>query len=180
MRKVLVFASILFLFSCGDSLETTQSERSFYDAYFNEQIDSLLIMNMGLVRHTTEGELVDQIRYDSMTKPMWQKELHGFLNAPSVLTNDTQNFIISVDKTGKYEVTRYTAKDTLQSLQQWEQTRINGQIELITWQRRSRSLLMDRDVEMTYQPQKGYRMVMKENAAWAAPKQWEIFAEFTK
>jgi hypothetical protein len=39
---------------------------------------------------------------------------------------------------------------------------------------------MDRWVEMAYQPLKGYRIRMKEDAAWSAPRDYEIFAEFIK
>jgi hypothetical protein len=36
---------------------------------------------------------------------------------------------------------------------------------------------MDRDVQMSYQPLKGYRIQINENALWNSPKQIEIFAE---
>jgi len=36
---------------------------------------------------------------------------------------------------------------------------------------------MDRDVEMSYQPKKGYRIQINENSMWKSPRIFEIFAE---
>jgi hypothetical protein len=36
---------------------------------------------------------------------------------------------------------------------------------------------MDRDLRVSFQPRKGYGVRVSENAVWASPRAYEIFAE---
>lgn len=167
------------LLSCSDSQEGKTITKSVYTRYFERQIDTLLIQQMGVLKHTSEGEEVEQVQLDSMTVDRWRQELRGFLNAVYVDTGDTANYFYAVDESGKFQIRRLIAKDSMAPLQRWEEMRVNGAIELITWETQKQSVLIDRRIKMTYQPLKGYGIRMREDAAWARPRSYEIFAEFT-
>lgn len=167
------------LLSCSDSQEEKTITKSVYTRYFERQIDTLLMQHMGVLKHTSEGEEVEQVQLDSMTVDRWRQELRGFLNAVYVDTGDTANYFYAVDESGKFQIRRLIAKDSMAPLQRWEEMRVNGAIQLITWETQKQSVLIDRRIEMTYQPLKGYGIRMREDAAWARPRSYEIFAEFT-
>lgn len=167
------------LLSCSDSQEGKTITKSVYTRYFERQIDTLLMQQMGVLKHTSEGEEVEQVQLDSMTVDRWRQELRGFLNAVYVDTGDTANYFYAVDESGKFQIRRLIAKDSMAPLQRWEEMRVNGAIELITWETQKQSVLIDRRIKMTYQPLKGYGIRMREDAAWARPRSYEIFAEFT-
>ena len=164
--------------ACGD-LETEVTERSYYGEYFSEEIKQLVETKKGILKHTTTEEKVEQWSCDTMDREIWESELRGFLNAPEIITNDTANYIISNDSSGVFQVIRYTAKDTMAPLLKWEITMVNNELEMINWETQSRSILLDRNVEMNYQPQKGYRIQIIEDPMWGDPKMTEVFAEFT-
>lgn len=153
-------------------------ERSYYGDYFSQEIQQLTATNKRILKHTTTEEKVEQWSCDTMSREMWESELRGFLNAPEVTTNDTANYIISNDSSGIFQVIRYTAKDTLASLLKWEITMVNNELEMINWETQTRSVLLDRNVELNYQPQKGYRIQIIEDPMWGDPKMTEVFAEF--
>ncbi len=176
MRKLLYVFAIGFMVACKPS--NPKAEKSFYTQYFESQIDLLTAKKYGLIRHTSEGEDVQQERLDTMNSQLWERELRGFLNAENPQIADTAHYQFAVDTSGRFEIRRLSAKDSTSSLQFWEETRVDGQIQLITWQIQKKSVLIDRNFEMTYQPMKGYRIKMKEDAAWAAAREYEIFAEF--
>ena len=182
MRYNIFLFLAIFMAACNPMADENAQSVSYYQTYFQKQIDTLLMDGYGVLRHTTEmeSEEVDQVQLDSMSKELWEQELRGFIYAGYVDELDTANYYFASDKSGKFEIRRFTAKDTLAHLQQWEETKVNGTIQLITWQTQKRSVLMDRWVEMAYQPLKGYRIRMKEDAAWSAPRDYEIFAEFIK
>ena len=180
MRNLYIFLGLGFLLSCSNSQEEKNTGKSVYSRYFDAQIDTLLLQDMGVLKHTTEGEEVEQVQLDSMTDERWRQELRGFVNAVYVDTGDTANYFYAVDESGKFQIRRLIAKDTLAPLQRWEEMRVNGAIQLITWETQKRSVLIDRRIEMTYQPLKGYRIRMQEDAAWARPRSYEVFAEFNK
>ena len=180
MRNLYLFLGLGFLLSCSNSQEEKNTAKSVYCRYFDSQIDTLLLQDMGVLKHTTEGEEVEQVQLDSMTDERWRQELRGFLNAVYVDTGDTANYFYALDQSGKFQIRRLIAKDTLAPLQRWEEMRVNGAIQIIMWETQKRSVLIDRRVEMTYQPLKGYRIRMREDAAWARPRSYEIFAEFTE
>jgi hypothetical protein len=48
---------------------------------------------------------------------------------------------------------------------------------LMQWTIKQRSWYMDRDVRISFQPRQGYGVSVKENAVWASPNSYEIFAE---
>ncbi len=50
-------------------------------------------------------------------------------------------------------------------------------IQLIQWTIKQRSWYMDRDVRISFQPRQGYGVSVSENAIWASPNSYEIFAE---
>ena len=178
MRKLLYVLGFGLIAACSPS--NPESEKSFYAQYFESQIDSLLSENYGLLRHTSEGEEVEQERLDTMHVDLWERELRGFLNAENPNISDTANYQYAVDTAGRFEIRRLSAKDSTADLQFWEETRVDGAIQLITWRVQKKSVLIDRYFEMTYQPMKGYRIKMKEDAAWASAREYEIFAEFVE
>jgi len=180
MRKYFITGVVILATACSISPEENNSYQSYYQNYFHDQIDLLMAEEYGVIRHTSEGEEVKQERLDSMDIQRWTQELRGFINAVNIDSTDTAHYQYSLDKTGSFEIRRFTAKDTLAPLQRWEEMKVNGVIQLITWETQKLSVLMDRRVEMTYQPLKGYRVRMKEDAAWSAPRDYEIFAEFIK
>lgn len=120
------------LLSCSDSQEGKTITKSVYTRYFERQIDTLLMQQMGVLKHTSEGEEVEQVQLDSMTVDRWRQELRGFLNAVYVDTGDTANYFYAVDESGKFQIRRLIAKDSMAPLQRWEEMRVNGAIELIT------------------------------------------------
>lgn len=178
MRKFFLIGLVISATACSISPEESNTPVSYYQKYFNDQIDSLMSGNYRVIRHTSEGEEVKQERLDSMDVERWSQELRGFINASYIDSNDTTHYQYALDRSGRFEIRRFTAKDTMAPLQRWEETKVDGVIQLITWETQKRSVLMDRRVEMTYQPLKGYRVRMKEDAAWSAPRDYEIFAEF--
>jgi hypothetical protein len=52
-----------------------------------------------------------------------------------------------------------------------------GKIDLMQWDIKQRSWYMDRDLRVSFQPRKGYGVRVSENAVWASPRAYEIFAE---
>ena len=140
--------------------------KGHYQRYFKLQIDTLMAEKYGVLRHTSEGDEVKQERLDSMSEARWNQELRGFVNAQYVDLEDTADFYYSMDQSGKFEIRRFMAKDTLAPLQRWEEMKVDGVTQLITWETQKRSVLMDRRVEMTYQPLKGYRVRMQEDAVF--------------
>ena len=178
MPRLLFLLIPLLLIACGD-MEKEVGERGYYEQYFSQEIKQLTATNKGILKHTTTEDEVEQWSCETMSREMWKSELRGFLNAPEVLTNDTANYIISNDSSGIYQVVRYTAKDTMASLLKWEITMVNGELEMINWETQTRSVLLDRNVELNYQPQKGYRIQIIEDPMWGNPKMTEVFAEFT-
>lgn len=182
MRNLLIGSILFIAASCDDALVNTQNSGESHPQkhYFESQIATLLSEGYSIVRHTQSGEDLEQLRIDTMTQELWERELHGFLNmAPKPHLKDT-SFQFSIDSAGIYEIERIVAKDTLRELQEVSTIKVKGTVELMTWKVRKRALLMDRDMEFTYQPLKGYRIKMFEDAAWSRPKTQEIFAEFTK
>lgn len=180
MRNYIIIGLFSLATACTTSPEENEVSKSHYQRYFKLQIDTLMAEKYGVLRHTSEGDEVKQERLDSMSEARWNQELRGFVNAQYVDLKDTAVFYYSMDQSGKFEIRRFTAKDTLAPLQRWEEMKVDGVTQLITWETQKRSVLMDRRVEMTYQPLKGYRVRMQEDAAWAAPRDYEIFAEFVK
>jgi hydroxymethylpyrimidine pyrophosphatase-like HAD family hydrolase len=180
MRKYIIIGLCSLATACTTSPEENGVSKSYYQRYFQLQIDTLLAEKYAVLRHTSEGEEVKQERLDSMSADRWNQELRGFVNATYVDIKDTSAYDYAIDQSGKFEIRRFTAKDTLAALQRWEEMKVDGVTQLITWETQKRSVLMDRRVEMTYQPMKGYRVRMQEDAAWAAPRDYEIFAEFVK
>jgi hypothetical protein len=182
MPKYLYIILLLLFASCNreaDSFETLNKNSKNRD-YFDLQIDTLVKQSYGLLRHTLRGDDLSQYRQNTLSKSLWEQELQGFLNlADKPSERDTQ-FQVTLDKTGIYEIESYAAKDTLKEFQNVTFTRVRGKVELISWKIQKKSLLMDRVMELSYQPLKGYRIKMYEDAAWSRPTSYEIFAEFIK
>lgn len=178
MHKLLKWILPIAITSCSN-MEETAKERSYYNQYFQDEISQLIKDEKGILKHTTTEDNVEQWMCDTMDREMWVSELRGFLNAPSVITNDTASYIISNDSSGMFQVVRYTAKDTLADLLRWEFTLVNSELQMITWETQEKSILLDRNIEKSYQPQKGFRIQIIEDPIWSDPKMIEVFAEFT-
>ena len=119
MRNYIIIGLFSLATACTTSPEENEVSKSHYQRYFKLQIDTLMAEKYGVLRHTSEGDEVKQERLDSMSEARWNQELRGFVNAQYVDLEDTADFYYSMDQSGKFEIRRFTAKDTLAPLQRW-------------------------------------------------------------
>jgi len=82
-----------------------------------------------------------------------------------------------VDSSGALKIVRFNAQDTAAELQELMVNYRKQKIQLIQWTIKQRSWYMDRDVRISFQPRQGYGVSVSENAIWASPNSYEIFAE---
>ncbi len=168
----------LFLVACSDEEISDRSQfKDPWQKFILQEIDSLTKQNPKLTKTINLGDEVDTKVLDSVD---WFNELAGFLAIDFTKEQGRTKYSSSLDSNGKIAMTSYYAQDTNALLQSFVVTRINGQIDLLTWTTKLRSFMMDRQQELAYQPGKGYRMNIKENSLWGSPRTIEIFGDIHK
>jgi hypothetical protein len=180
MRKqfLVFFGGCILLFGCSKSSKNEFVPKDEWQKYMVNQIDSLLIINPTVVKNITTRDLVEnEVLNLPITREKWMDELGAFLMVDFSTEKEKSKLQHSIDSAGKNSIENYYSNDTNAYLQSFSIHKTNNKIQLLQWQLKKRTFLMDRDVQMSYQPLKGYRIQINENALWNSPKQIEIFAE---
>lgn len=173
----LLFIAAIFASCESDEISDRSQFKDEWQKYMLTEIDGLTKANPKLTKTVNLGEEVETRELDSVN---WFNELAGFLAIDFTKEKGRTQYTSSVDSNGRISMTSYYAKDTNALLQSFVITRINGQIDLLTWTTKLRSLMMDREQELAYQPGKGYRINIKENSMWGSPRRIEIFGDIHK
>ncbi len=180
MKKILLIASIsIFAFTAceNDEIADRSQFKDEWQKYMLTEIDDLTKSNPKLTKTINLGEEVETRVLDSVN---WFNELAGFLAIDFTKEKGRTQYQTSVDSNGKISMTSYYAKDTNALLQTFVITKVDGKIDLLTWTTKLKSLMMDREQELAYQPGKGYRINIKENSMWESPRTIEIFGDIHK
>lgn len=166
------------LLGCTQSMENEFVPKDEWQSYMVKQIDSLMIQNSSVVKNiTSQDQVENEVLNAPISKEKWMDELGAFLMVDFNKEKEKSKLQRSLDSAGKNTIENYYTNDTNAYLQSFSIHKTNNVIQLLQWQLKTRSFLMDRDVQMSYQPLKGYRIQINENALWNSPKQLEIFAE---
>ena len=179
MIKRVLIASLIFagFSNCNDSSEALFVPKGQWQKFIYKDIQKLSEKNLTLNKTIAEGEKVENEKLDSLDNAAWMKELEMFMSVNTTKELSAGQFDSSDDQSGKFRITNFYNKDTLALLQQFQIMRFENNVQILSWKLKSRSWMMDRDVEMSYQPQKGYRIQVNENSMWKSPRNFEIFAE---
>lgn len=178
MNKFLVLCLTAIL-SVGCTQETRNEfvPKDKWQKFIYNDINTLSSKNLSLSKTIAENEKVENEKLDSLNKEDWMNEFEMFLNVSTEKELNAGKFDSSDDQSGKFRITNFYNKDSSASLQQFQIMRFENEVQILSWKLRSRSWMMDRDVEMSYQPKKGYRIQVNENSMWKSPRSFEIFAE---
>jgi len=178
MKKNLIYfvGIVLFAVACNSSEQKNEKLKytDLWQIYMSNQIDTLTKANPSLIKTINQGDEVETLNMDSVN---WTNELSGFLNIDFSKESTKNKYSLSTDSSGKISMIGFFANDTNVYIQSFEVTRINGKIDLLQWKTKTRSLLIDRDQVLAYQPGKGFRIQINENSLWASPKNIEIFGD---
>ncbi len=146
--------------------------------FMEAEVVKLSKLSVVVTKDITEGEKVERQNVTLKSKAEWEEELKGFLNIQTLKELEKSKSKETIDSNGMYHISRSAASDTNAYLQEFTVWKVKNEVQILTWKYKTRSLLMDRNVEMSYQPMKGYRLQIWENSFWSSPKQIEIFATF--
>ena len=146
--------------------------------FMEAEVVKLSKLPVVVTKDITEGEKVERQNVTLKSKAEWEEELKGFLNFQTLKELEKSKSKETIDSNGMYHISRSAASDTNAYLQEFTVWKVKNEVQILTWKYKTRSLLMDRNVEMSYQPMKGYRLQIWENSFWSSPKQIEIFATF--
>ena len=182
MKKIksilpLLIISIAFVSCENNEIADLSQFKDEWQKYMLNEINGLTKDNPNLTKTINLGDEVETRELDSVN---WFNELAGFLAIDFTKEKGRTQYSSSVDSNGRISMTSYYAKDTNALLQSFVITKINGKIDLLTWTTKLRSLMMDREQELAYQPGKGYRINIKENSMWGSPRTIEIFGDIHK
>lgn len=173
-----VFSLLVTLFfGCRQESSIDYVPKDKWQKIIYNDVNTLSDKNLTLNKTIAEKDKVENEKLDSLEKGDWMKELEMFLNVNTEKELSVGNFDSSDDQSGKFRIINFYNKDSLASLQQFQIMRFENEVQILSWKLRSRSWMMDRDVEMSYQPKKGYRIKVNENSMWKSPRSFEIFAE---
>ncbi len=177
-KKIFFISLILAAFSsCNNDSKAVFVPKGQWQKFIYEDIQQLSKKNLTLNKTIAEGEKVENEKLDSLDKEGWMTELEMFVSINTSKELASGQFDSSDDQSGKFRITNYYNKDTQSLLQQFQIMKFENNVQILSWKLKSRSWIMDRDVEMSYQPQKGYRIQVNENNMWNSPRNFEIFAE---
>jgi len=146
--------------------------------FMEAEVVKLSKLPVVVTKDITEGEKVERQNVTLKSQAEWEEELKGFLNFQTLKELEKSKSKETIDSNGMYHISRSAASDTNAYLQEFTVWKVKNEVQILTWKYKTRSLLMDRNVEMSYQPMKGYRLQIWENSFWSSPKQIEIFATF--
>jgi hypothetical protein len=175
MKKIAIICSVLFLVACQSKTEINKSGFFDFPAYFEKEVKELNAKSPIMVSKTiTEEENVNS--FDSAVRD-WKKELQLFEIVNINAVKNKNIYSVSVDSSKGLSIERYTTDDTTVELQEVSITRKNDKIELIVAFTKLRSFWVDRDMRLSYQPGRGYGMLITEDYIWSKKSTLEIFAE---
>ncbi len=179
MKKKLLFTCLIIAVfsSCNSDSQALFVPVGKWQKFIYEDIQKLSEKKLTLNKTIAEGNKVENEKLDSLDKDAWLKELEMFMSINTSKELSSGQFDSSDDQSGKFRITNFYNKDSLAVLQQFQIMRFEDNIQILSWKLRNRSWMMDRDLEMSYQPQKGYRILVNENNMWNSPRNFEIFAE---
>lgn len=179
--NAMVVILILGITACTPNDQKSNSLQSSSDkwtAFMKSEIEKLSKSPVAITKDITEGESVERQVITLKSPSEWDEELKGFLNFQTETELIKSKSSQTIDSNGMYHIARNSASDTNAYLQEFTVWKVKNEVQILTWKYKTRSFLMDRNVEMSYQPMKGYRLQIWENSVWSSPKQMEIFATF--
>lgn len=160
---------------CGkDQWVDAAKESDSFMRFAQNEILWLQKIQPGMRKTVTSGEDVSTETLDSVE---WSNELEMIRSWSVSEYRKKHTYDETVDSAGSLMIVRYNAQDTLAELQELMVTYRKGKIDLMQWDIKQRSWYMDRDLRVSFQPRKGYGVRVSENAVWASPRAYEIFAE---
>jgi hypothetical protein len=160
---------------CGkDQWVDAAKESDSFVRFAQNEIMWLQKIQPGMRKTVTSGEDVSTETLDSVE---WSNELEMIRSWSVSEYRKKHTYDETVDSAGSLMIVRYNAQDTLAELQELMVTYRKGKIDLMQWDIKQRSWYMDRDLRVSFQPRKGYGVRVSENAVWASPRAYEIFAE---
>jgi hypothetical protein len=165
----------LMMAGCGkDQWVDAAKESDSFVRFAQNEILWLQKIQPGMRKTVTSGEDVSTETLDSVE---WSNELEMIRSWSVSEYRKKHTYDETVDSAGSLMIVRYNAQDTLAELQELMVTYRKGKIDLMQWDIKQRSWYMDRDLRVSFQPRKGYGVRVSENAVWASPRAYEIFAE---
>ena len=160
---------------CGkDQWVDAAKESDSFVRFAQNEILWLQKIQPGMRKTVASGEDVSTETLDSVE---WSNELEMIRSWSVSEYRKKHTYDETVDSAGSLMIVRYNAQDTLAELQELMVTYRKGKIDLMQWDIKQRSWYMDRDLRVSFQPRKGYGVRVSENAVWASPRAYEIFAE---
>jgi phenylpropionate dioxygenase-like ring-hydroxylating dioxygenase large terminal subunit len=176
MRKLLMVAlAVMGISACSDG--TAAKDKAAVDkfvAFALTEVDWLQKMQPGLRKTVTKGE---EVSTESMDTLDWSNELEWVTEWSLTEATKKSKYDETVDSSGTLKIVRFNAQDTAAELQEFMVNYRKEKIQLMQWTIKQRSWYMDRDVRISFQPRQGYGVSVNENAIWASPNSYEIFAE---
>ena len=173
--SVAVLLLCLMMAGCGkDQWVDAAKESDSFVRFAQNEILWLQKIQPGMRKTVTSGEDVSTETLDSVE---WSNELEMIRSWSVSEYRKKHTYDETVDSAGSLMIVRYNAQDTLAELQELMVTYRKGKIDLMQWDIKQRSWYMDRDLRVSFQPRKGYGVRVSENAVWASPRAYEIFAE---
>lgn len=171
----MVGLGVIALVACNDagSPQNVAAEDGFV-SFALEEIDWLQKSQSGLRKTVTKG---DEVSTESMDTLDWSNELEWVTEWSLTEAAKKSKYDETVDSSGALKIVRFNAQDTAAELQELMVNYRKQKIQLIQWTIKQRSWYMDRDVRISFQPRQGYGVSVSENAIWASPNSYEIFAE---
>ncbi|MFZ9754469.1 MAG: hypothetical protein ACO3DK_00355 [Bacteroidia bacterium] len=171
-------ALVLLLVSCQAQTETPTQSNPLWSLYSRElfqEAQNLNALQPGLVKTISRGEQVQSETIDSCD---FLQEYAVFLNYDLALSEKRYGpYAQTIDSSGELKQLRYTCSDTAAELRSFQILSQSGKPQLLEWSIVRRSFLMDRTLELSLQPGKGFRLWVKEDPLWASPTEYEIFTE---
>lgn len=171
----MVGLGVIALVACNDagSPQNVAAEDGFV-SFALKEIDWLQKSQPGLRKTVTKG---DEVSTESMDTLDWSNELEWVTEWSLTEAAKKSKYDETVDSSGALKIVRFNAQDTAAELQELMVNYRKQKIQLIQWTIKQRSWYMDRDVRISFQPRQGYGVSVSENAIWASPHSYEIFAE---
>jgi len=171
----MVGLGVIALVACNDagSPQNVAAEDGFV-SFALKEIDWLQKSQPGLRKTVTKG---DEVSTESMDTLDWSNELEWVMEWSLTEAAKKSKYDETVDSSGALKIVRFNAQDTAAELQELMVNYRKQKIQLIQWTIKQRSWYMDRDVRISFQPRQGYGVSVSENAIWASPNSYEIFAE---
>ena len=179
MRKTwmnwMVGLGVLAMCACNDAAAPKNAAVvDRFVAFAQTEIAWLQKSQLGLRKTVTKGEEVSTEDIDSLD---WANEMEWVTEWSLTETAKKSKYDETVDSSGALKIVRFNAQDTAAELQELMVNYRKDKIQLMQWTIKQRSWYMDRDVRISFQPRQGYGVSVKENAVWASPNSYEIFAE---